>query len=89
MESAVALPNALVDEAERTYDASMFFTAEQRQRAALVSPIIHVAFNYPSDAALTEASNRLPTARLVLRISPMRGLYMDSARTVRKGNLTH
>jgi hypothetical protein len=29
-ESAVALPNALIDEAERTYDASMFFNAEQR-----------------------------------------------------------
>jgi hypothetical protein len=27
-ESAVALPNALIDEAERTYDASMFFTTE-------------------------------------------------------------
>jgi hypothetical protein len=35
-ESAVALPNALIDEAERTYDASMFFTAKQRRRAALV-----------------------------------------------------
>ncbi len=57
LESAVALlPNALVDEAERTYDASMFFTVEQRRRAALVPPI-HVALNYPSDAALIEASN--------------------------------
>ena len=57
LESAVALlPNALVDEAERTYDAFMFFTAEQRRRAALVPPI-HVALNYPSDAALIEASN--------------------------------
>jgi hypothetical protein len=55
-ESAVALPNALIDEAERTYDASMFFTAEQRRRAALVPPI-HIALNHPSDAALIEASN--------------------------------
>ena len=50
-ESAVAL----IDEAERTYDASMFFTAEQRRRAALIPPI-HVALNHPSDAALIEAS---------------------------------
>ena len=55
-ESAVALPNALVDEAERNYDASMFFTAEQRRRAVLVRPI-HVALNHPSNAALIEASN--------------------------------
>ncbi len=55
-ESMVALPNALIDEAERTYDAYMFFTAEQRRRAALVPPI-HVALNHPSDAALIEASN--------------------------------
>jgi hypothetical protein len=34
----------------------MFFTAEQRRRAALVPPI-HVALNHPSDAALIEASN--------------------------------
>ena len=34
----------------------MFFSAEQRRRAALVPPI-HVALNYPSDAALIEASN--------------------------------
>jgi len=52
------LPNALIDEAERTYDASMFFTAEQRRRAALIPPI-HVALNHPSDAALIEASNSL------------------------------
>ena len=53
-ESAVSLPNnALIDEAERTYDASMFFTTEQRRRAALVPPI-HVALNHPSDAALIE-----------------------------------
>ena len=55
-ESAVALPNALIDEAERTYDASMFFTAEQRRRAALVPPI-HVALNHLSDAALIELYN--------------------------------
>jgi hypothetical protein len=55
-ESAVALSNALIDKAERTYDAFMFFTAEQCRRAALVPPI-HVALNHPSDAALIEASN--------------------------------
>ena len=55
-ESAAAFPNVLVDKAERNYDASMFFTAEQRQRAALVPPI-HEALNHPSDAALIEASN--------------------------------
>ena len=55
-EPATALPNALVDEAERTYDASMFFTAEQRRKAALV-PLIYVALNHPSDATLIGASN--------------------------------
>ena len=46
-EPSVALPNALIDEAERTYDATMFFTAEQRRRVALVPPI-HVALNQPA-----------------------------------------
>ncbi len=55
-QSSEPLPNALVDEAERTYDASMFFTAEQRRKAALVPPI-YVALNHPSDATLIGASN--------------------------------
>ncbi len=77
-EPAVALSNAIVYEAERTYDASMFFTAEQRRRAALVPPI-HVALNHPSDAALIEASNS-PTARLALRmISSTYGQCKDCA----------
>jgi hypothetical protein len=54
-EPAVASPNVPVDEAERTLNASMFFTADLRRRAALVPPI-HVALNHHSDAALTEAS---------------------------------
>ena len=55
-ERHIALSNALVDMADRQYESAMYFTAEQRHRAALVPPM-HIALNHLSDAALTEAVN--------------------------------
>ena len=53
-ERNIVLSNALVEMGEQRYESTMFFTAEQRRRAALVPPM-HIALNHPSDAALTEA----------------------------------
>ena len=55
-ERNIVLSNALVDMGEQRYESTMYFTAEQRRRAALVPPM-HIALNHPSDAALTEAVN--------------------------------
>ncbi len=55
-ERHIILSNALIDMADRQYDSAMYFTAEQRRRAALVPPM-HIALNHISDAALTEAVN--------------------------------
>jgi hypothetical protein len=55
-EGSIALPNAVVEAGDHKYDSVMFFTAEQRRRAALVPPI-HIALNHLSDAALVEAVN--------------------------------
>ena len=55
-DNSIALPNAVVEAGEHKYDAVMFFTAEQRRRAALVPPI-HIALHHLSDAALVEAVN--------------------------------
>ena len=55
-ERNIVLSNALVDMGEQRYESTMYFTAEQRRRAALVPPM-HIALNHPSDAALTDAVN--------------------------------
>jgi hypothetical protein len=55
-ERNIVLSNALVDMGEQRYESTMYFTAEQRRRGALVPPM-HIALNHPSDAALTEAVN--------------------------------
>ena len=55
-ERNIVLSNTLVDMGEQRYESMMYFTAEQRRRAALVPPM-HIALNHPSDAALTEAIN--------------------------------
>ena len=55
-ECYIALSNALVDMGKQRYESKIYFTAEQRRRAALVPPM-HIALNHPSDAALTKAIN--------------------------------
>ena len=54
--AAIALPNAVIGAGDHQFDAVMYFSAEQRRRAALVPPI-HIALNHLSDAALVEAVN--------------------------------
>ena len=89
-ECYIALSNALVDMGEQRYESTMYFTAEQRRRTALVPPM-HMALKHPSDTALTEAINspslmNCPTCRE--DIANARIIY-GRCRNVTKGNLTH
>jgi hypothetical protein len=54
--ASTALPNAVIGAGDNQFDSVMYFSAEQRRRAALVPPI-HIALNHLSDAALVEAVN--------------------------------
>ena len=55
-EASIALNNAVIRAGDQQYDSVMYFSAEQRRRAALVPPI-HIALNHLSDPALIEAVN--------------------------------
>ena len=55
-EASIALNNAVIGAGDQQYDSVMYFSAEQRRRAALVPPI-HIALNHLSDPALIEAVN--------------------------------